>query len=137
MCHAGHVLGILGNLRDTEKYGKTNLKDFKGEITFDNVEFSYIKNKKVLKELSFNIKAKDTVALIGESGSGKTTIFNLITKSYDIDSGKLLLDNVDINELDEETIRKNISIITQSPYIFNMSIKDNLRLVKPNATKKN
>jgi len=119
-----------------EKYGKTSLKDFKGEITFDNVEFSYIKNKQVLKDLSFNIKAKDTVALIGSSGSGKTTIFNLITKSYDIDSGKLLLDNIDINELDEETIRKNVSIITQSPYIFNMSIKDNLRLVKPNATKK-
>ena len=119
-----------------EKYGKTTLKDFKGEITFDNVSFSYIKDKQVLKDLSFNIKAKDTVALTGSSGSGKTTIFNLITKSYDIDSGKLLLDNVDINELDEETIRKNISIITQSPYIFNMSIKDNLRLVKPNATKK-
>ena len=124
------------NIYPKEKYGKTKLKDFKGEITFDGVSFGYTKNKQVLKDLTFNIKPKDTVALIGESGSGKTTIFNLITKSYDIDGGNLLLDDVNINELDEETIRKNISIITQSPYIFNMSIKDNLRLVKPTATQK-
>lgn len=117
-------------------YGKTNIKDFKGKICFENVTFGYNKNRTVLNDLSFTVEAKDTVALIGESGSGKTTIFNLITKSYDINEGKLLFDDVDINELNEETIRKNVSIITQSPYIFNMSIKDNLRLVKPNATQK-
>lgn len=119
-----------------DRYGKTNIKDFKGKISFENVSFGYSKNKIVLNDLSFNVEAKDTVAIVGASGSGKTTIFNLITKSYDINSGKLLFDDIDINNLDEETIRKNVSIITQSPYIFNMSIKDNLRLVKPNATKK-
>ena len=117
-------------------YGKASIKDFKGKISFENVSFGYNKNKNVLNDLSFTVGAKDTVALVGASGSGKTTIFNLITKSYDINKGKLLFDDVDINELTEETIRKNVSIITQSPYIFNMSIKDNLRLVKPNATKK-
>ena len=119
-----------------DSYGKTNIKDFKGKICFENVTFGYNKNRTVLNNLSFTIEAKDTVALIGESGSGKTTIFNLITKSYDVNEGKLLFDDIDINELNEETIRKNVSIITQSPYIFNMSIKDNLRLVKPNATQK-
>lgn len=117
-------------------YGNVSIKDFKGKISFENVSFGYSKNKNVLNNLSFTIDAKDTVALVGASGSGKTTIFNLITKSYDINEGKLLFDDVDINELNEETIRKNVSIITQSPYIFNMSIKDNLRLVKPNATRK-
>lgn len=119
-----------------DKYGKSSINDFKGKITFKDVSFSYIKNKPVLNQLSLNVEPKDTIAIIGESGSGKTTIFNLITKSYDVTNGTLMLDDIDINELDEDTIRKNVSIITQSPYIFNMSIKDNLRLVKPNASKK-
>jgi len=119
-----------------DKYGKISIKDFNGKISFENVTFEYTRNKPILKDLSLTIEPKDTIAIIGESGSGKTTILNLITKSYDISKGKLLLDDIDINELDEDTIRKNVSIITQSPYIFNMSIKDNLRLVKPNATKK-
>jgi len=119
-----------------DSYGKISIKDFQGKICFENITFGYNKNRTVLNDLSFTIEAKDTVALIGESGSGKTTILNLITKSYDINDGKVLFDDVDINELNEETIRKNVSIITQSPYIFNMSIKDNLRLVNPNATKK-
>lgn len=117
-------------------YGKTSINDFKGKIDFENISFGYSKNKMVLNDLSFTINAKDTVAIVGASGSGKTTIFNLITKSYDINSGRLLFDDIDINELDEATIRRNVSIITQSPYIFNMSIKDNLKLVKPNATNK-
>ncbi|MBQ7137037.1 MAG: ABC transporter ATP-binding protein [Bacilli bacterium] len=119
-----------------DNYGKINIKDFKGKICFEDVSFRYSKNKPVLENLSFTVDANDTVAIVGASGSGKTTIFNLITKSYDINSGKLSFDDIDINELSEETIRKNVSIITQSPYIFNMSIKDNLKLVKPNATQK-
>lgn len=119
-----------------DSYGKIKIDNFKGKISFDNVSFGYDKNKLILKDLSFNVEAKDTVAIVGSSGAGKTTIFNLITKSYDVNSGKLLFDDININDLDEDTIRKNVSIITQSPYIFNMSIKDNLKLVKPNATKK-
>ena len=117
-------------------YGKAKIKEFKGKISFDNVSFGYNKNKLVLNKISFTIEAKDTIAIVGSSGSGKTTILNLITKSYDVNSGTLMFDDIDINKLSEETIRKNVSIITQSPYIFNMSIKDNLKLVKPNATLK-
>lgn len=119
-----------------DEFGEVKIDNFKGKIEFDKVSFGYSKNRKVLDELSLKIEPKDTVALIGSSGSGKTTLFNLLTKSYLVDSGTLKLDGVDINELDEETIRKNVSIITQNPYIFNMSIKDNLRLVKPKATMK-
>lgn len=73
-------------------------------------------------------------AFVGKSGAGKTTIFSLLCKLYNIEKGKIKIDGIDINELDEESIRGNITIISQSPYIFNMSIKDNLRLVKENVT---
>ena len=118
-----------------EQYGNVHLDNVKGTIEFKDVSFGYNKNK-VLNNLSFKIKSKDTVAIVGSSGSGKTTILNLITKSYLTGSGQITIDGVDINDLDEDTIRNNISIITQNPYIFNMSIMDNLKLVKPDATKK-
>lgn len=86
--------------------------------------------------MSFEIKEKEKVAFVGKSGAGKTTIFNLITKLYDTNKGKILLDGYNINELSCSTIRNNMSIITQIPYIFNFSIKDNLLLAKENATMK-
>lgn len=119
-----------------EKFGSKKIKNFKGKIEFKNVSFGYKNNKRILNKFNLLVNPKDTVALIGASGAGKTTVFNLITKSYEVDEGTILLDDVDIKELDEDTIRKNVSIITQNPYIFNMSIEDNLKLVKPNATQK-
>ena len=118
-----------------DKFGNIHIDNFKGKIEFKNVSFGYSK-KEVIKNLNLVVKPKETIALVGSSGSGKTTLLNLITKSYDINSGELLLDNKNINDLDEKTIRENISIITQNPYIFNMSIEDNLKLVKPNATQR-
>lgn len=123
------------NKHKKDKFGSVHIDNFKGKIEFKNVSFGYSK-KDVIKDLNLVIKPKETIALVGSSGSGKTTLLNLITKSYDIESGKLLLDDKNINDLDEKTIRENISIITQNPYIFNMSIKDNLRLVKPDASNK-
>ena len=73
---------------------------------------------------------------MGKSGAGKTTIFNLLCKMYDVDSGSIMIDGVEIKKLDKDSIRGNITIISQNPYIFNMSIKDNLRLVKSNLTNK-
>ena len=89
---------------------------------------------KVLKDLSFDVKANETVAFVGKSGAGKTTIFNLLCKMYDADKGKIMIDGVDIKKLDKDSIRGNITVISQSPYIFNVSIKDNLKLVKRDMT---
>ena len=107
----------------------------KGDIKFENITFSYDSDKnKVLDKFSLNIKPKTTVALVGPSGSGKSTILNLLTKSYLPENGIITIDDVPISDLDESTFKKAISIVSQAPYIFNMSIKDNLLLVNPDAS---
>lgn len=116
-----------------EQFGNIHLKKAKGDFEFKNVTFGY-KDKQVLKKLNFKINANETVAFVGKSGAGKTTIFNLLCKMYNIDAGEITIDGININNLDKDSIRGNITIISQNPYIFNMSIKDNLRLVKLNLT---
>lgn len=116
-----------------EKFGNIHLDKVNGDFEFKDVVFSYT-NKKVLDKLNFKINANETVAFVGKSGAGKTTIFNLLCKMYDIDSGVITIDGVDIKNLDKDSIRGNITIISQNPYIFNMSIRDNLRLVKSSLT---
>ena len=128
------VFAILENKEfRKEKFGKKHLNKVSGTFEFKDVCFGYNQNK-VLKDLSFKVNANETVAFVGKSGSGKTTIFSLLCKLYDVNKGQIKIDNVNINELDEESIRNNITIISQNPYIFNMSIKDNIRLVSENIT---
>lgn len=116
-----------------EVFGDKTLDSIKGDFEFKNVSFGYNENL-ILKNLSFKIKTGSTTGIVGKSGSGKTTIFNLLCKLYNINDGEILIDGINIEELNEETIRGNITIISQNPYIFNMSIKDNLRLVKSNVS---
>ena len=118
-----------------EVFGTTHLDKVEGNFEFKNVSFKYDKVP-VLNNMSFKINANETVAFVGKSGAGKTTIFNLLTKLYENKTGEILIDGVNINELDKDSIRGNITIISQSPYIFNMSIKDNLKIVKPDITMK-
>ena len=120
---------------EKEKFGTKHLDKVNGDFEFKDVTFKYDKNK-VLDNISFKVNANETVAFVGKSGSGKTTIFNLLCKMYDGYKGKITIDNNDIKELDKDTIRGNITIVSQSPYIFNMSIKENLKLVKENLTDK-
>ncbi len=89
---------------------------------------------KIFDNLSFKINPNTTVAFVGKSGSGKSTILNLMSKMYEVDSGEVLIDNVNINSLDKETLRKSISLVNQFPYIFDMTIKENLLLAKEDAT---
>lgn len=132
---SNRVFSILENKEfKKESFGKKHINNIKGNFEFSNVDFSYDNGKKVLYGMSFKIKENETVAFVGKSGAGKTTIFSLLCKLYNIEKGKIKIDGIDINELDEESIRGNITIISQNPYIFNMSIKDNLRLVKENVT---
>lgn len=116
-----------------ETFGFKHIDKVEGDFEFKNVSFGYDEIK-VLKNLSFKIKANETVAFVGKSGAGKTTIFNLLCKMYDINKGEIKIDGININELDKDSIRGNITIISQNPYIFNLSIKENLKLVKQNLT---
>ena len=116
-----------------ESWGSKKLETIDGNIEFKDVKFKYNENY-VLNKMNFDIKSDETVAFVGKSGAGKTTIFNLICKLYDIESGKILLDGNDIYDLDKDSLRGNISIITQNPYIFNLSIRDNFKLIKSDLT---
>ena len=117
-----------------ESFGNKILDKINGDFEFRDVSFSYNEDKVVLKNISFKIHANETVAFVGKSGSGKSTIFSLLNRLYLIDSGEILIDNVNINDLTKDSIRNNMSIITQNPYIFNFSIRDNLKLVKDDMT---
>lgn len=128
------VFEVIDGKFKKEKFGKRHLNHIEGNFEFKNVKFGYEKDRLVLKNLSFKIKANETVAFVGKSGGGKSTIFSLIDKLYTADEGEILIDGVSINELDKDSIRDNISIITQSPYIFNFTIKENLKITKQNAT---
>ena len=114
-----------------ETYGNESIDNIKGEIEFKNVSFAYNK-KEIIHNVSFKVNPLEDVALVGKSGSGKSTLFNLLTKSYDNYEGIITIDGVDIKKLNQKTLIDSISIISQNPYIFNLSIKDNLKLIDKN-----
>ena len=129
-----NIQDILNNPEySKEKFGTETKEYFEGNIKFKNVTFKY-DDLPVLKNINFEIKPNTTIGIVGKSGAGKTTIFNLISKLYTIEEGEILIDNQNINDYSESTIRGNISVITQEPYIFNMSIKENIKIVKPSIT---
>ena len=125
---------IDNNTFEKEKFGKKHIDNVSGNFEFKNVTFGYDENKDVLKDLNFKINSGEMVGFVGKSGAGKTNIFNLLCRMYDVRTGEILIEDNNIKELDEESIRGNITIISQSPYIFNLSIRDNLKLVKENLT---
>lgn len=127
---------IYGDNFKKETFGDKKLKQINGYIEFRDVTFSYTGKKDVIKNVSFKINPNETVGFVGKSGSGKSTLFSLLTKLYNVNKGSILIDEININELDKTTLRGNISIITQSPYIFNFSIKNNLLLASPKASMK-
>ncbi len=119
---------------EKEEFGTDELENFSGNIEMKNISFSYFEEQPVLKNLNMSFKPGEMTAIVGKSGSGKTTILSLISKLYDADDGEILLDGKNINTLTEKSIHSNVGEISQSPYIFNASIKQNLLFVKPDAT---
>ncbi|WP_308991193.1 ABC transporter ATP-binding protein [Mariniflexile litorale] len=116
-----------------DKEGAITKTGFDSEIVFNNISFKYEKEY-VLKDFSLTIPKGKTVALVGQSGSGKSTIANLITRFYDINKGSILIDGIDIREFSTKSLRQQLGIVTQDAILFNDSIKNNLKLGKDNAT---
>ena len=119
---------------EKEEFGTKELVDFSGRIEFKNVGFSYNGDKKVIHNMNLVFMPNEMTAIVGKSGGGKTTILNLISKLYDVSEGEILFDEININELTENSIRSNVCEISQSPYIFNTTIRQNLLFIKPDAT---
>ena len=131
----GRVNEILENkLYKDEEYGTKELKDVKGVIEFKNVHFSYPNEDVTLNGFNLKLEPYKKIAIVGKSGQGKSTLFNLLTRIFDPNKGKILLDDVNIKDLTEESLRNNISIIRQEPFIFNRTIKENFLLTNPEIT---
>lgn len=126
---------VNNKLYDDEKFGDVVLENVKGNIQFSNVKFRYSEDEDyTLKGLNLKIVPNKKIAIVGRSGNGKSTLFNLLLRYFDATSGNITIDGVNICDLTEEDLRKNISIIRQTPFLFNLSIFDNFKLVKEDVT---
>ena len=131
----GRVNEILENrLYEDVNYGFKDLKNVKGVLEFRDVCFGYPNEDLTLKGFNLILKPNRKIAIVGKSGQGKSTLFNLVTRIFDVNKGEILLDDVNIKDLTESSLNKNISIIRQEPFIFNRTIKENFELINERIT---
>ena len=132
---AERIYGILDSREEIPEHPEAvELGEVRGEIRFENVSFSYIPGRPVLKNINLHIRPGETVALVGHTGAGKTTLVNLILRFYDPDEGRILLDGVDIRKIKLKSLRKTISYVPQETYLFPGTILDNIRIGRPDAS---
>jgi len=112
----------------------TIMPDIKGEVTFENVHFSYEPGKEILHNVSFTVKPGESIALVGPTGAGKSTIVNLVSRFYNVDSGRVLIDGIDISKVTLKSLRSQMGIMLQDSFIFSGTIEDNIRYGKLDAT---
>ena len=126
---------INNKISQDEVFGNKVLDNTKGVIEFRNVKFKYREDEDyTLNGLNLKIEPNKKTAIVGRSGNGKSTIFNLLLRYFDATQGIITIDGINIKDLTEESLRENISVIRQSPFLFNLSIMDNFRLIRDNVT---
>ncbi len=125
---ADRVFGILDTDFKIEDKGKRKATDLKGEIIFDKVNFEYLENEPIIRDLSFKVKPGETLAIVGSTGSGKTTIINILNRFYEIKSGKILIDGVPIQDYDLESMRSCVAMVLQDVFLFSGSVMENITL---------
>lgn len=132
---AERVFEITDQNDETDEGKKVLLPaDIKGNISFRNICFSYVQSEPVLKNFNLEISSGQKIAIVGKTGSGKTTIINLLTRFYETDSGKILLDGTDIREITKASLRKNIAIVLQDTVLFSDTVGANIRYGRPEAS---
>jgi len=134
MVAAERVFKVIDTKSSIIDEGKISVKTFKGDVCFHNVNFSYIPNTQVLNEISFNIKKGSTVAIVGSTGAGKTSVINLLNRFYDIDSGEISIDGINIMDYKLSSLRKNIGIVLQDVFLFSDTIFNNITLKDENIS---
>lgn len=137
MISANRVFDILDTNEETQESGTEIAKHFKGNIVFDQVRFSYIKDEEVLKGISFEVKEGQTIAIVGATGAGKSTIINLLNRFYEIKSGEIYIDSKNINSFTLESLRSQIGVVLQDVFLFADTIFNNITLNNPAITKDN
>ena len=131
---AERVFKVLDTNEMISNHGKLIFESVKQSIEFKKVSFSYIKDHFVLKDISFKINANETVALVGSTGAGKSTVINLLSRFYEFEEGQILIDGHQINNYTLETLRQNTGVILQDVYLFNDTILNNITLCNPNIS---
>jgi subfamily B ATP-binding cassette protein MsbA len=128
MVAADRVFKVLDTQSNIDDSGTIEANHFKGKLAFENVRFSYVKDEEVLKGVSFNVEAGQTVAIVGATGAGKSTIINLLNRFYDINSGAIKIDGVDIRSMTLSSLRHQIAVVLQDVFLFADTILNNITL---------
>ncbi|WBL26550.1 ABC transporter ATP-binding protein [Zunongwangia sp. HGR-M22] len=131
MVAANRVFGILDTDSTITDNGKKEFKLIKGDIKFDNVRFSYVEGEEVLRGVNFSAKAGETIAIVGATGAGKSTIINLLNRFYEIDSGTISVDGIDIKQATLKSLRAEIAVVLQNVFLFADTIMHNIKLDNP------
>ncbi|MCS7368350.1 MAG: ABC transporter ATP-binding protein/permease [archaeon GBS-70-058] len=135
MTSAKRLFDIIDRVPEVyEKPNAIELPPIKGEVVFENVWFGYVKDKPVLKGVNLHVKPGEKVAIIGRTGSGKSTLISLIPRFYDVTEGSIKIDGYDVRDVKLKSLRRQVAIVSQEPFVFAGSFKDNIALAKPEAS---
>ncbi|MBQ9920913.1 MAG: ABC transporter ATP-binding protein [Clostridia bacterium] len=126
------IIDAEPDVRESEN--PISMTDIKGNVEFKDVCFSYIKNRRTIDNVSFEVKSGETLGIVGKTGAGKSTLANLLTRLYDVESGEILIDGVNVKNMSFSDLHKSIAIVSQETYFFRGSILDNIRYANPDAS---